>query len=111
LRFMPPTAFRLAEALASRLNPTLPRPIHVLVERAASPATTHSDVIMAIAMLGGVQDSVIRIRRDRWPRLPTGDIALPDGRADSARVHLWFGPSENHAVLTLPPIELGELSS
>ena len=66
---------------------------------------------MAIAVLGGVQDSVIRIRRERWPRLPTGDIALPDGRTDSERVYLWFGTSENHAVLTLPPIDLRDLSS
>jgi hypothetical protein len=65
---------------------------------------------MAIAMLGGVQDSVIRIRRERWPRLPTGDIALPDGRADSERVYLWFGASENHAVVTLRPMDLRELS-
>jgi len=65
---------------------------------------------MAIAVLGGVQDSVIRIRRERWPRLPTGDIALPDGRADSGRVYLWFGASEDHAVLTLRPIDLRELS-
>ena len=65
---------------------------------------------MAIAMLGGVQDSVIRIRHERWPCLPTGDIALPDGRADSGRVYLWFGTLENRAVVTLPPIDLRELS-
>jgi hypothetical protein len=65
---------------------------------------------MAIAMIGGVQDSVIRVLRERWPRLPTGDIALPDGRADSERVYLWYGTSEDRAVVTLRPIELHEIS-
>jgi len=66
--------------------------------------------IMAIAMRGGVQYSIVRILRERWPRLPTGDIALPDGRADSGHVYLWFGALENHAVLTLRPLDLHELS-
>jgi hypothetical protein len=65
---------------------------------------------MAVAMLGGVQDSVVRILRERWPRLPTGDLTLPDGRADSERVYLWYGVSEDRAAVTLEPIELREIS-
>lgn len=144
LPFIPPTALRLAEALASRPRAILPSPIRVVAERPSSAMSLDSDVIirvvndaepwggqgfsdsdlraradgsvgdmvcsMAIAMLGGVQDSVVRILRERWPRLPTGDIALPEGRADSGHVYLWFGALENHAVLTLRPIDLRELS-
>ncbi len=65
---------------------------------------------MAIAMLNGVQDGVIRLLRERWPRLPTGELVLPDGRADSERVYLWYGTSETRAVVTLVPIELREIS-
>ena len=65
---------------------------------------------MAIAMLGGVQDSVIGILRERWPVLPAGDLALPDGRTDSERVYLWYGEVEDRAALTLEPIEVRELS-
>ena len=65
---------------------------------------------MAVAMIGGVQDSVVRILGERWPRLPAGDIALPDGRADSDRVYLWYGASEDGAVVTLRPFELREIS-
>jgi hypothetical protein len=141
---MPLSAYRLAEALASRLNAIIPTPIHILVERASSPALARdADVVihvanadepwssqafsnldlqphhegslgdtacdMAVAMLGGVQDGVIRILRDPWPRLPTGNVALPDGHADSERVYLWFGASQDRAVLTLRPIEIGEV--
>lgn len=65
---------------------------------------------MAVAILSGVQDSVSRILREPWPRLPTGGMALPDGRADSERVYLWYGASEDHAALTLHPIALSEIS-
>jgi hypothetical protein len=64
---------------------------------------------MAVAMLGGVQDGVIRFVRDSWPRLPTGNVALPEGRTDSERVYLWFGASQDRAVLTLRPIEIREV--
>lgn len=65
---------------------------------------------MAVAMLNGVQDWVIRILQGRWPRSSAGDIAVPDGRADSDCVYLWYGASEDHAVLTLEPITLREIS-
>jgi len=65
---------------------------------------------MAVAMIGGVQDSVSRILREPWPRLPTGGMALPDGRADSENIYLWYGTSEDRAAVTLRPIELHEIS-
>ena len=65
---------------------------------------------MAVATLNGVQDAVIRVLRERWPRSPTGELVLPDGRADSERIHLWYGTSEDRAVVTLLPIELREIS-
>lgn len=65
---------------------------------------------MAIAMLNGAQDAVVRILRARWPPSPANELALPNGRADSERVYLWFGPSEDRAVLTLEPIELRDIS-
>jgi hypothetical protein len=65
---------------------------------------------MAVTMLSGVQDGVIHLLRERWPRQTTGELVLPDGRADSERVYLWFGASEGRAVVTLAPIELGEIS-
>jgi hypothetical protein len=133
------SADRLAEALASRLNPLLPGPIHLSVERASGDADVIVRVVngtepwgsqgfsnsdlrprnglslgetacdMAIAILSGVQDSVSRLFREPWPRLPTGEMALPDGRADTERICLWYGASEDHAVLALRPIELPEI--
>jgi hypothetical protein len=77
-------------------------------DRDTSPAEVACS--MAIVMIGGVQDSVTRILREPWPRLLTGDIALPHGRADPERVYLWYGPLEDKAVLTVRPIELREIS-
>jgi hypothetical protein len=65
---------------------------------------------MAVAMLNGVQDWIIRSLREPWPRLPTGELVLPDGRADADRIYLWYGWPEDRAVVTLGPIELRELS-
>ena len=56
------------------------------------------------------QDAIIRILRERWPRLPTGELVLPDGRADSERIYLWYGGAEDGAVVTLRPIELRDFS-
>lgn len=41
-------------------------------------------------------------------RVPTGEIALPDARVDAYCIYLWFGPGENRAAFTLPPVELPE---
>jgi len=65
---------------------------------------------VAIAVISGVQDSVSRILREPWPRFPMGGMALPDGRADSERIYLWYGASEDGAVVTLEPTELREIS-
>jgi hypothetical protein len=133
------SADRLAESLASRLNAIVPGPIHVSVERVSGDADVIVRVAnggepwggqglsnldlrphrglspgdmacdMAIAILGGVQDSVSRIFREPWPRLPTGAMALPDGRADTERIYLWYGAAEDRPVLALRPIELPEI--
>jgi hypothetical protein len=66
---------------------------------------------LAVTVLGFVQDRVVRVFREPWPRLSTGEIALPAARADDQRIHLWFGPSESRSAMTLPPIELAELTA
>lgn len=65
---------------------------------------------MAIAMLDKIQDSVILLLQESWPLDASGRLALPAGRADSESIYLWYGPSEDHAALSLPPIALGEIS-
>ena len=140
LPFMQLSAYTLAEALASRLNALVPASIHILVERVSGDADVivrvangtepwggqgfsnldlrpHSGLSlddmacnMAIAILSGVQDSVSRILREPWPRLTTGDMALPAGRADSARIYLWYGPAGDRAAITLRPIEVADIS-
>lgn len=71
-------------------------------------AETHA-ARAAVNILSGVQDTVSRILREPWPRLSTGEMALPDGRADQQRLYLWFGPAEDAAALTLRPIEIDEI--
>ena len=63
----------------------------------------------AVNVLSGVQDTISRILREPWPRLSTGDMALPHARVDLQQLHLWFGPTENAAALTLRPIEINDI--
>ena len=60
-------------------------------------------------VLSSLQDRVAEETRDPWPRLPSGQMALPGARAEAGRVYLWYGPddeSDTDAVLLLAPIEL-----
>jgi hypothetical protein len=73
-----------------------------------SPSAAACD--MAVAMISGVQDSVSRILQEPWPQLPTGGLALPDGRAEPERLYLWYGLAEESAVLRLRPVSVREIS-
>lgn len=64
----------------------------------------------AVVVLSGVQDSVSRILREPWPRLPSGAMAMPAGRADEQGVYLWYGPAEHTAVVALTRIDRAELA-
>jgi len=64
----------------------------------------------AVTILDGVQDSVSRILREPWPRLPSGAMAMPAARADEQHLYLWYGSSEDNAVVTLKPIAIKEIT-
>jgi len=127
-------AERLARALADRLDAVVPTPPHVradgdtvatyvgnewwstfllgdVLESGGEEAEESSERIetVARALLGSVQDVVAVALREPWPRLASGEMALPDARADAARVHLWYGPDEHLAALSLEPLSLAEL--
>ena len=130
-------AARFARALADRLNAVVPRPVRVCAEGGAVAVYVGADrwgsalageVIdqpeideagepwplaervetAARAVLSSVQDTVAESSREPWPRLPTGAMALPDARVEAGEVHLWYGPTEAAAVLTLPSLALDE---
>jgi hypothetical protein len=81
----------------------------LVADEGDSPLDVAADT--AIVILSGVQDSVSRILRDPWPRLPTDAMAMPAGRADEQGLYLWFGLTEDTAAVRLTKIELAEIAS
>jgi hypothetical protein len=128
-------AARLAAALVARLAPVLPAPFRVCAEGESIASyegtkwwgTTAVDAVNWFAddpdwrfaervtsstwtVLSSVQDEVSRAFRTQWPAHPSGgEMVLPGTRADEARVHLWYGPSEAAPVIAFVPIEFTEL--
>lgn len=63
----------------------------------------------ASAVLGGVQDCVIRFFGKPWPAArPRGDPPGPGAHARRGLLHLWYG-DEQAPNLQLTPIEMSQL--
>lgn len=64
------------------------------------------------AVLSSVQDGVSEATTEPWPRLPSGNLALPGARTDEEWVYLWYGAdtgSEEGAVMAFAPLRLDAL--
>jgi hypothetical protein len=61
------------------------------------------------AVLSGVQDLVVDELTTQWPSDAEGKMVMAGARTAAGRIYLWYGSSETDAVVTLQPIELGEL--
>ena len=122
----------MAAALAERLDPIVPPPFRVRAEgnelivdhptgwglwmplewiedenedRAAGELAE----LIAGNALDSVQDAVSESSREPWPELTRRVMALPGTRRDDAHIYLWYGPSEQSAVISIDPIALATL--
>jgi hypothetical protein len=63
----------------------------------------------AVTILGGIQDDVTLSLRTPWPADAAGNMALPGARTEAGRIYLWYGASEEEAVIRLRPIDLDDI--
>ena len=61
------------------------------------------------AVLGGIQDGVMRTVGREWPVDNDGKLAFAGARTDTSRVYLWFG-SEDQPAVRLKPIAFDEIA-
>jgi hypothetical protein len=54
------------------------------------------------SIINSIQDRVSEALREPWPRMQTGEMALPDTRLDGDRLLLWFGDERSPTVALLP---------
>ena len=131
---MPPSARKLALALAARLDAVVPSRLRVRADGTSVNVYDGSEVwhgsaaseileddddrtvaeradCASSAVISGVQDAVAEALHEQWPALATGAMALPHTRTDGDNVYLWYGRDENHPLLTLPPIVIADLET
>ena len=124
---------RFAQALAERIGEILPPPLTIradggnlvvsadgisqggsgaamVVENDDDRTVTERVECAARAVLDGIQDDVSEYLTLPWPVDAERRMAMPGVRAHAERLYLWFGSSESAAVITLRPIELGDLA-
>jgi hypothetical protein len=122
----------LAEAISDRIGAIVPPPLAVQAEGSSVnlyvnskfwggsaaaeiiedvDGSTFSERLerAAIAILSGIQDCTAEYLTLPWPVDEGGEMAMPGARADIHRLYLWYGSSEDTALLTLRPIEFAEL--
>lgn len=134
---MPISVWRLATALAARLDPVVPRPFsvradgaNVIVDHPAgwgfgsligdilepdydadddwSEAERAGTIISAV--LSGLQDAISEATSEPWPATPkTRDMAPYGTRHDDTAVYFWYGPMEEAPLIAFDPIRFREL--
>jgi hypothetical protein len=67
--------------------------------------------VAARAVLSGLQDDVMYYLTEQWPVDGQGNLAFPEAQAEAGTLHLWFGGSEETAVIRLQPIALDVLQT
>jgi hypothetical protein len=130
---MEPSSLRFAQALAERIGEILPPPLTIradggnlvvsadgvsqggsgaaeIVENDDDRTPAERVECAARAVLDGVQDAVSEYLTLPWPADADGRMATAGVRTDAERLHLWFGSTESAAVVTLRPIEFGDLT-
>ena len=131
---MPPSARKLAVALAGRLDAVVPSRLRVradgtsvnvydggevwhgsaaseILEDDADRTVAERAASATSAVISGVQDAVAKALREQWPALPTGGMALPHTRTDGENVYLWYGRDEDHPFLVLAPIVIADVET
>jgi len=131
---MPASSHKLALALARRIGEVLPPPLGVravggnlevvradgaalggsaaagIVDEADGRTLDERVETAGQAVLSGIQDCVAEFRTVPWPAREDGGMAMPGARAGAGRLRLWYGDSEEAAVVRLRPIEFEEFN-
>ena len=65
--------------------------------------------IAVVSVLDGLQHDIPEALREPWPALSPTRFAAAAALCDGENVYLWYGESEETAVVSFPPIPLSDL--
>jgi len=83
--------------------------LHVVVDDDTRDSAERIETAVS-SVLSTVQDEVAENLREPWPSRDGHQMALPGVRLDADALHMWFGDTEESAVLTLPSIAMHVLN-